>query len=72
MAERPFNAAEPTFAELIEASSLATPGARVLRAQGHHLLSGEDSLTGVPEEQADWDGTALTPPTGEEDTTDDH
>lgn len=52
---RPFNAAAPSIGELIDASSLGTPGAKALREAGRRLLSGEESLTGMPEEQADWD-----------------
>lgn len=43
----------PRIDDLIEASSLGTPEARALRAEGKRLLSAD--LTGMPEEQADWE-----------------
>lgn len=43
----------PTIEELIEASSLGTPEAVELRAEGREHLAAD--LTGMPQEQADWD-----------------
>ena len=47
----PFNPARPTFSELLDASSLGTPDA--VLARDRVRASGE--LTGMPEEQADWE-----------------
>lgn len=52
---------KPTVGELIEASSLGTPEAKALREEGRRALCGEDFLTGMPEEQADWDGEHCEP-----------
>lgn len=43
----------PTIDELIEASSLGTPNAKTLREETSGLNASR--LTGMPEEQADWD-----------------
>lgn len=55
----PFNPSQPTLDELIEASSLGTPEAVALREEGRQLL--EAKLTGMPEEQADWEAVTDGP-----------
>ncbi|MFF5228427.1 UvrD-helicase domain-containing protein [Dactylosporangium sp. NPDC000521] len=49
----------PSIDRLIEASSLGTPDAVALREQARRDVAGE--LTGMPEEQADWDGDEAWP-----------
>lgn len=50
----PFNPAQPTFGELLDASSLGDPEAVELRAEARQHI--EAAVTGMPDEQADWDG----------------
>lgn len=50
--------AAPGIGDLIEASSLGTPEAQALREQARADVAGV--LTGMPAEQADWDGDELS------------
>ncbi|MDG4832394.1 UvrD-helicase domain-containing protein [Solwaraspora sp. WMMD1047] len=50
----------PDIGDLIEASSLGTPEAKALREEARSVLAGE--LTGMPEEQADWDADQAPEP----------
>ncbi|GAA4439674.1 UvrD-helicase domain-containing protein [Phytohabitans houttuyneae] len=52
-----FDASKSTIGELIDASSLGTPEATAHREAGRQALSAD--LTGMLEEQADWDATGV-------------
>lgn len=60
MADRPEESRRRTaFREALARGSLGAPDAQALIAEGRRLSSGQDSLTGMPEEQADWDGATV-------------
>lgn len=54
MAGETFDASRPTIRELIDASSFGTREAKRLREEGQRAVAPD--LTGMPQEQADWDG----------------